>query len=143
MTSNFSLRRLVLMPAAASLSLLAALLLPPSTARAGCAHLVTSRTDPLAFSSLVDPLILAGGGHSEPLPAAPVPCSGAWCSEQPAVPAVPAGALDLPGDSWVWCASPVAPNSIPAAFLAVETSKLRALRRNSAVFHPPRPLGSA
>ena len=134
----------VFLPTGAVMSLLASALLAPPAAQAGCSHLVTSRTNPGQIPSLIAPLILdrAGGvaGPSEPLPVPPLPrpCSGAWCSQQPTAPAVPAGVSDGRPSSWAWCASIPGWSPPDSFFLASETSSLHTVRRGNAVFHPPR-----
>ena len=117
----------------------------PGSAWAGCNHLVTSRTDPGRLSSRIEPLILDLAGRSDPLPvpASPRPCSGTWCSGQPAAPSVPAGVLDGRLDSWAWCTEIPCFASTGSSFLSDETTALRPLRKGSAVFHPPRLLPTA
>jgi hypothetical protein len=144
MTWLFRFGKLVSLPAAAVMSLVASALIAPPAAQASCSHLVTSRTNPGRIPSVIAPLILdpAGGvaRPSEPLtvPPLPRPCSGASCSRQPAAPAVPAGVFDGRLSSWAWCAS--SPGLIPpdSFSLASETSTLQTVRRRNAVFHPPR-----
>ena len=80
------------------------------------------------------------GRASDPLPVpeGPRPCSGAFCSGQPAAPAVPAGVADARVGSWAWC--PAIPGSAAtgASFLSLETNDPRPLHRWIAVFRPPR-----
>src|SRR4029077_12441119 len=104
MTRPFTFRQPTAVRAGAVVSLLALALLPPPGAAGGCSHLVTSRTDPARLSSLIEPLVgdLAGRSEGLPGPPPPRPWSGAWCSGQPAAPAVPAGVFDGPLDSWPW-----------------------------------------
>lgn len=117
----------------------------PSSAWAGCNHLVTSRTDPERLSSRIELLILDLTGRTQPLPipAPPRPCSGTWCSSQPAAPSVPAGVLDGRLDSWAWCTEIPCLASIGSSFLSDESTALRPLQKGSAVFHPPRLLPPA
>jgi hypothetical protein len=115
------------------------------SAWAGCNHLVTSRTDPWRLSSRFEPLILDLIGRSQPLPLPPRPrpCSGTWCSGQPAAPSVPVGVMDGRLDSWAWCTE--MPCLVPTghSFLSDESAALRPLQQGSAVFHPPRLLSIA
>src|ERR1700722_1382511 len=89
-------RHLFFSSAGAVATLLALALLAPPVAKAGCSHLVTSRNDRGHLSALVEPLMRDLGGPSDPLsvPRGPRPCSGAWCTGQPEIPAVPAGTFD-------------------------------------------------
>src|SRR4051794_2773145 len=93
-------------PAGAITTLLALVLIAPSVAKAGCSHLVTSRNDPARLPSLIEPLLHDLAGQSDPLPTPPArrPCTGAWCSGQPAIPTVPSGAFEGRLGSWAWCA---------------------------------------
>jgi hypothetical protein len=115
----------------------------PASAWAGCNHLVISRTDAARMPSLIDHLMGDFAGQREPLQTPPPPCTGAWCSGQPATPAVPAGVLDWGIESWVWWA-PVA-GSVPTArsFASPSSLVLHPAHCGSAVFHPPRFLPSA
>jgi hypothetical protein len=112
----------------------------PSSAWAGCNHLVASPTDPERLSSRIELLILDLAGRTQPLPipAFPRQCSGTWCSSQPAAPSVPAVMLDGRLDSWAWCTEISCLASTGSSFLSDETTALRPLQKGSAVFHPPR-----
>ena len=132
-------------PASVLLTLLALGITAPPGAQAGCSHLVTSRADRQrasmpAVSWLRD---LAVAPDPPPVPEGPRPCTGAFCSGQPAAPAVPAGVADARVGSWAWC--PAIPGSAAtgASFLSLETNDPRPLHRWIAVFRPPRPLPSA
>ncbi len=70
----------------------------------------------------------------------PAPCSGAFCSGQPAAPAVPAGVTDGRIVSWVWCSELTPPASTATSFLSLETSDPQPMYRFIAVFRPPRHL---
>jgi hypothetical protein len=133
-------KRLVRLGTGALLLLLVHGFAAPGSAWAACNHLVTSRTDPGRLSSRIEPLILDLTGRSQPLPIPPLPrpCSGTWCSGQPAAPSVPAGVLDGRLDSWAWCTEIPCLASTGSSFLSVETTALRPLQTGSAVFHPPR-----
>jgi hypothetical protein len=144
MTGFSRFGKLVSMSACAVTSLLGWALIGPPAAQAGCSHPVTSRTGSAQIPFLSAPLILEPAEGvarlSEPLSVPPRPrtCSGAWCSRQPAAPAVPAGVLQDALSSWAWYTS-VPGLTPPDPFsLASEMSSLRTVRRASAVFHPPR-----
>jgi hypothetical protein len=144
MTRFISSRRSTLLSAGAVFPFMVWVLLAPTGAQAGCSHLVISRTNPVWLPSLVD---LSGGeaGRSEPLPVTPPPrpCSGAWCSEQPATPAVPPGSIDGRLHFWAWCASIPERVPIDPFFLTLEISALHAVHRRTVLFHPPRLVPSA
>jgi hypothetical protein len=116
----------------------------PRSALAGCNHLVTSRLAQDRLSSRIEPLILDLAGHSNPLPAAPRPCLGGWCSGQPATPPVPPEVFNHGQlDSWAWCRSIPGLDSAAFSFLSAETTSLRPVRQGNDVFHPPRLVPSA
>ncbi len=115
----------------------------PVSAWAGCNHLVISRTDPARSPSLIDPLIGDFAGQSEPYEAPPRPCTGAWCSGQPATPAVPAGVFDWGIETWVWWASVTGPVPTVRFFASPSSLVLHPTHCGSGVFHPPRCLPSA
>jgi hypothetical protein len=140
MLRSFSFRQLVVLRAGAVLSLLALALVAPRAAEAGCSHLVKSRADSVGISSLIEPLVgdVAGQLQESPAPASPRPCSGALCSGQPAVPAVPAGALSVQLDSWAWNALVSSWGLLDiSSILSSHPSDPHPVRRNIAVFHPP------
>src|SRR5579871_5510579 len=107
MTRSLILKQSASVPTGAVVVLLAMALSAPPGAEGGCSHLVTSRTDPARLASQLDPSITGWADRSAPLPLPPGsrPCSGAWCSGQPAAPAIPAGMSDGRLDSWLWCPS--------------------------------------
>jgi hypothetical protein len=144
MTGFSRFGKLVSLLACAVTSLVAWALFGAPAAHAGCSYPVTSRTSSGQIPFLNVPLILdpveGNTRPSEPLSVPPRPrtCSGAWCSRQPAVPAVPAGVLEVALSSWAWHAS-VPGLTPPDPFsLASEMSSLHTVRRALAVFHPPR-----
>jgi hypothetical protein len=113
----------------------------PRSAWAGCNHLVTSRIAQEQLSSRIGPLLLDLAGHSNPLPVpeAPRPCMGGWCSGQPATPPVPPevfghGQLE----SLAWCTLFPGLDSAASSSLSSETNSLRPVREGNDVFHPPR-----
>jgi hypothetical protein len=120
--------------------LLAAGLLAPPVAKAGCSHLVTSKYDPRAPLLLLESLMADPAGRRDPLPVppAPRPCSGAWCSGQPAVPAVPPSTVAGRLGTWAWFVPVPREASGDFSILTAENSPLRPLRRGNDVFHPPR-----
>jgi hypothetical protein len=124
---------------------LAAASFAPPVAQAGCSQHVIPQTDPGSLVTLFTPLMhdLSGRSQAPSAPADPRPCSGAFCSGQPAVPAVPAQVLDGVLDSWACLAAVAGLALTDAYFLSVETGDLHPTRRAIAVFHPPRLLSSA
>jgi hypothetical protein len=144
MARSSSLQQLFSLPAGAVVLLLASGLLAPSSVEGSCSHLVTSRTDPGRLSqieSLVHDLAGESAGIPNPLP--PRPCSGALCTGQPAVPAVPAGFFDGRIDTWAWHASVPVLALIGDSFLFAETNELQPIRQSLDVFHPPRAIPPA
>ncbi len=121
------------------------ILCAPATVRAGCSHLVTSRIDSARLPSILSIVV---GDHVQPmeersLPQPPRPCSGAFCSGQPATPAVPAGWLGLTVDAWVWCPANLCTFSMSYALVSTENAVARPILQGSGVFHPPRNILSA
>lgn len=143
MTKLFHFGRLASLPAGAVVLLLAMVLVAPPSARGGCSHLVTSQTERGRHPSLMDDLSGGKTGRSDPLSPPPRPCSGAWCSGQPAAPSVPPGELNGRAESWACCALIPAPTAITSSFISIETSVPRPVCHGKLVFHPPRLLLSA
>jgi hypothetical protein len=122
---------------------LAGVFVAPSSASAGCSHLVSSSTDPLVKLEQLDALILArSDGGQSPLeqPQGPrrSPCSGLSCSNSVPMPVssitpVPDGrdrwgALGIVvevDDASVYCPTTDGPTPAPAGGI-------------SSIFHPPR-----
>jgi hypothetical protein len=124
---------------------LASALFAPLVAEASCSHLVTSRTDRHQFSAVTEFLMHDLAVPSDPLPepSPPRPCSGAFCSGQPAVPAAPAGVFEGELESWACLTTvPEWPSTGHSFHLAV-TVDLHPTRRTITVFHPPRLLPPA
>ena len=115
----------------------------PGSVWAGCNHLVTSRTDPGRLPSLIEPLVNERAASNKPSRAPAQPCTGAWCSGQPATPSVPAGVFDWGLESWALWISRPAPKCTSSAFTVPGTLLLHPLHCGMAVFHPPRLLPSA
>jgi hypothetical protein len=134
----FASRRSTRLFAGAVFPFMVWVLLTPTVARAGCSHLVTSRTTSPRILSLTN-LSGDGVGQSEPLPvpSSPRPCSGAWCPEQPATPAVPPGSIGGRLAFWAWCAETLKPILSDPVFLTLERGNPRAVHRRTVVFHPP------
>jgi hypothetical protein len=112
----------------------------PGTAWAGCGHLVTSESDIARQRSLLSPLLddLAGRSDGNSMPQPARTCSGAFCSGQPATPAVPAGTFDRPVDSWAWCASDLGISSGSCSIVFAESSAAHPIISVRVIFHPPR-----
>jgi hypothetical protein len=127
----------------ATLSLLVILCAPASSARAGCsAHYVTSRTQAVAESFALDPLILSDSVRpvQNRAPAAPpAPCSGALCSGTPAVP-VSAVPPSMPESDTGWAISirPVVLAGPGSIGRSADDARLVPLNHPSSIFHPPR-----
>jgi hypothetical protein len=139
MTRSFALRQLAPLLARAALTLLVLAMFAPAVAEAGCSHLVTPRIDSQRFSSIIEPLIDGLARQREGLPVLPLPrpCSGALCSGQPAAPAVPSVAIDVPPDSWAWNAPDRRLVLTAASNVSPETRHLHPTRLAIAVFRPP------
>jgi hypothetical protein len=140
MKRTFTFKRPAALPTGAILTLLVLAALAPTVAQAGCSHNVTSRTFSERMWSPIEPLFHDLNGQSEDPSVPPLPrtCSGALCSGQPTVPAVPARAIDVQPESWAWNASVPGFASPGESWLSSETSELRPKHRAIAVFHPPR-----
>jgi hypothetical protein len=145
MTKSFTFNQPVFHRAGAVAALLALALFAPPVARAGCSHFVTSRTDPGRLFAPIEPLMQDLSRRSEAPrgPADPRPCSGAFCSGQPAVPAVPAGVFGGVLNAWACLTAVPGLASRVDSFLSPATDELHPTRRAIAVFHPPRFLPSA
>jgi hypothetical protein len=116
----------------------------PGSARAGCSHATVARNDPGGLQSIVDSFLVDLAGPIDGYPARPPsrPCSGVFCSGEPATPAVPAGEFDLQADSWAWCASGSVRISGCRAFYPSGHSAPHSIVRISGIFHPPRLVAS-
>lgn len=145
MTRAFRSRNLTLPWAGVVTSLLALALFAPPMAKAGCSHLVLSRSHLGPSALRLDPVIgdPSRAEQSDRAPTPSRPCSGAFCSEQPAAPAAPAGAFDARVGSWACRPSIPGSSSPDSSFLSLESSALHAVRHAGFVFHPPRPLAWA
>ena len=115
----------------------------PEAAQAGCNHPVVSRADSVQSFAEVDRLLDDLNSRSQPPPASQRPCSGAWCSGQPVVPPVPAGARDWRAESWAWTAwgSIAFPPSL-FSLLPADRPGTHRIVSGSGIFHPPRILSS-
>jgi hypothetical protein len=113
------------------------------SARAGCAnHYLAVRTQQVAETHALDPLLLSRSAlpSREGLPPArPTPCSGAFCSGNPAVPPSTAP-LSLPEGDGHWAISLFPPAVADPGSLARpgEDARLAPVNQPSSVFHPPR-----
>jgi hypothetical protein len=117
-------------------------------ARGGCSALVTSRNGLAGHNRLGDSLIanLSGGDSRQSelpsSPLAPRPCTGAWCSGQPAAPTAPPGASGGPIDSWAWYISRTGSVDLYSCFSSEVERDPCPVRRDGSVFRPPRRLSS-
>jgi hypothetical protein len=144
--TRFSLsRRLAPLTAGAVFPLLAWFLFAPPVVQAGCSHLVTSRTDrTLLPSYLLDVISDRGNDASTPsLPESPRRCRGAWCSDDPAVPAVPSGTTRIRAGLWAWCTAMRDPDVVTPSRLIEHAADPRPSRRTAPIFRPPRLSASA
>lgn len=115
----------------------------PSAARAGCAgHYVKSRIAAVVASGRPELLDLTGAlptPQGETPRERPTPCSGAFCSGNPATPFPPPPSVPPPvSGQWAHTASLV-PLADPgsSAYPAVE-ARFRPVGRLCSIFHPPR-----
>ena len=113
----------------------------PASARAGCNHLVTSRSNLARHPISIERLSADLAGRSDDAPTSRLPCSGIFCSGQPATPAGPASAFFGTVDDWVWCACEPKIKCIPSSYLSNELAAPEPVRSVSDVFHPPRLIG--
>lgn len=141
-------------PAGAVLMLLLWVAIVPTTARAGCSHRVTSRTDwaqlpafllelapdqaddadegyqPLSlFQALLQPF----STHHPPRP-----CRGAWCQDGASLPLAPHGSSRIRGESWAARAPALGPPSTPSVCFSRETTRFHPVHSPLDIFHPPR-----
>jgi hypothetical protein len=113
----------------------------PSTAWAGCNHLVRSEADRLLDRNRLDPLITGESSDDpagQPGPKQPAPCSGPGCSNQ--VPTPAPTPVPIPGGTDQWAAL-IGTIALPAASPLDRTTDEPApasWRHECAVFHPPR-----
>jgi hypothetical protein len=114
----------------------------PRSASAGCNHLVDLQTGTDHFPTAIERMFVDLAAHSDPVPTPQParPCSGVWCSGQPATPPIPPGALDdVPFETWAWCRSILrSAESATPTILRLSAAILRPLIAVSDVFHPPR-----
>jgi hypothetical protein len=115
----------------------------PVSAWAGCSHLVSSRADSGRPPSVIDSLVHNLAGRNEPAQAPLRPCTGAWCSGQPATPAVPASEFNWGGESWAWWFPGPLSADTSSIFGFPALSIFHSLHRQAGIFHPPRDLGCA
>ncbi len=112
------------------------------SAQAGCGHLVTSRADRASLPSQIARLTSDSVGRPDSSQAStpPRPCSGAWCSEQPATPTAPLSSFDSQVDPWAWYNNVLPSITNRDSRLTIDTVPLHAVHEASVVFHPPRAL---
>jgi hypothetical protein len=133
-------QRLSFTPAGVILSVVVLVSFAPSGVEGGCSHLVSSRNDAESHPSQIIGLVLDRSGRSAELPAPnrTVPCSGVWCTGQPATPVVPAGVLSERIDSWALHPTSPATDGLRSSLFAAVRGEALAIRHASSVFHPPR-----
>jgi hypothetical protein len=142
---SFTFEKPAFLRAGAVVAFLAWALFAPPVAEAGCSHLITSRADRRESSALAGSLMHDLATSSDPLPepSRPRPCSGAFCSGEPAVPAVPAKVFDGVRDSSAFLTAVAGLLVSGDSFLSAKRGAVHPTRRTIAVFHPPRSLPSA
>jgi hypothetical protein len=121
---------------AIALSVLYALCVP-GFVQAGCNHVVASRADSARLAA-ISRLSLDLAAHPDKPPTPLRPCSGAFCTGQPATPTAPAGALDTPIDSWAWSLWDPRIASAESSFWPIKQAARRPVRTGRSIFHPPR-----
>jgi len=128
----------------ALLVLLAYALIAPPAAQAGCSHYVTSRSQAagveaqLELMSLVGTLAAPQDKAPKDAPERRSPCSGAMCSDNPAVPLVPVSVEAQRGGQWAICEfhTPTAgPGSVAVRLHDTLFSPAAIV---CSIFHPPR-----
>ena len=133
------------LPTGIAAAILAMALFAPTAAEAGCSHLVTSRADAAGRDALVEPLVRdlgdMGGGGSGSAPRRP--CTGAWCTGQPAVPPAAPGVFEVHLGSWAWCCIISNDPAIACDQLRTQSENPRPSWSGSDVFHPPRSVAPA
>src|SRR4051812_16910404 len=127
----------------ALLALLAAGIVTPAAARAGCLNPhVVPRSQHNAGSIHLELLGIAGAlptPQGETPRPGPAPCSGAMCSGNPATPLSTIPSVPPPdGEQWAF-SPPLLPPIVtgPLASLPVDAT-LRPVERPCSIFHPPR-----
>jgi hypothetical protein len=139
-------RRFARIAAGVIFALLAWLALAPTSARAGCSHLVTSRGDrgaTLVPSFLRDFYTEPVLGVADPLqpietPQFPRPCQGAWCAETPSVPITPSGIVSARAELWAWSAMETIPTVTSCSRLVDREADFHASHRSADILRPPR-----
>jgi hypothetical protein len=139
-------RRLARLWAGALLTLLAAGLIAPSPARAGCSYHITSSAT-LDGPSLFELLPTAGDSAKATLPSPgdepPSPCSGSLCSQAPLQPSAPAPSAPVRVEPWgslIALPALVGPELVASLY---EAALFRPIRLGTSIFHPPRLAPSA
>ena len=135
--------------AGAAILVLAGLFIAPSSATAGCNHLVSSRTDPLVKLEQIDALILgrpslALGSDRGQLPfdqpdiPRRSPCSGLSCSNSVPMPVSSVMPVPEGRDRWGTLGIVVEVDNTSVYRHATDEPTPAAAGENSSIFHPPR-----
>jgi hypothetical protein len=144
-TQAFS-RRIALGAVGVTFALLAWPAFVPTSALAGCSHLVTSRD---TQSGAYVPSVMIGTafdgqpGKADPRgpysnSQTPGACQGAWCGEHPLAPVAPAATLSGHPELWAWCVKgPIAAAS-SSYRLRDQEVPFHALHRSAVILRPPR-----
>jgi hypothetical protein len=121
---------------AIALSVLYALCVPGSV-QAGCNHGVTTRTDSARLSA-IGRLSVDMAAQPDTPPAPRRPCSGAFCTGQPATPMAPAVSVESPSDSWAWSLWNPGIAFTPWSYLRIKPESSLPVRTGRSIFHPPK-----
>ncbi len=129
--------------AVAVLALAVSAVLAPAGVRAGCSHLVTSRSDRVLLPSLLQDDLLDRGrtlasADPLPLPRFPDPCRGMSCGDGRSSPTVPTGMVRIRAGSWAWSPPAQYLASPPASRILEEAGDPHPARRTAPIFRPPR-----
>jgi hypothetical protein len=128
----------------ALLMLLAFGLVAPPRAQAGCSHYVTSRSQAAGVEAQLELLSLVGtlAPHHDKAPTNTperhIPCTGAMCSGNPAVPLAPVSTEVQRVGQWAMCAFPAPPSGPGSVLARLEDSLLSPSPIVCSIFHPPR-----
>ncbi len=111
----------------------------PSSAWAGCNHLVGSQTDPMSKVTRLDDLVTGGTADGQPAPERrQAPCSGMSCSSSTPLPVSTANPLPERSDQWGDVSAPVISRDTCHHGRIIDQPAPRGSHEPTSVFHPPR-----
>jgi hypothetical protein len=147
---RFSPSRQQEFPPAAFVALFLALcVFAPPPARGGCSHLVTSRGEHARQPSVLDALIVdvlggeSGRSDAPSVPPPSRPCTGAWCSGQPAAPVAPPETSARQLEAWAWHEAVTGPKAVISSCISTDENDHRPQLQPGFIFRPPRLVPSA